>query len=124
MKANIQSHDFPLRFRKEPTMNIRLIIATVLAVCTALSGMPEAARGQTPTPTPGNLFVSANLGGSSNPDGGSSIFQYPPAGPPPSIFASNLHAPRGLAFDSNGDLFVAINTSPDFFNTQASILEI
>src|SRR5438270_1680702 len=126
MKTNIQSAGFPLRFRKESTMNIRLIIVTVVAACTALWGMPEAARGQTPTPTPtpGNLFVSANLGGTYNPDGGSSIFQYPLAGPPPSIFASNLHAPRGLAFDSNGNLFVAINTSDDFGNIQASILEI
>jgi len=52
---------------------------------------------------PDNLYVSANQGGS--------IFEYTPAGTQ-STFASypNL-LPRGLAFDSNGNLFAAVNNN-------------
>jgi sugar lactone lactonase YvrE len=104
-------------------MNIRPTIITILAVCTALWAMPGAARGQTPTPSPGDLFVSVNLGGSFN-NPMSPIYQYAPAGPPPSIFAPNLTAPRGLAFDHTGNLFVATNIFDDAFNCQAEILKI
>jgi hypothetical protein len=115
-------------------MNIRLTIFTVLFVCTVLWAMPGTVRGQTPTPTPtptlqgGSLFASVNLGGTCNTAGGSAIFQYTPQYIPPNgtpnIFASNLHAPRGLAFDSHGNLFVATNTADDSCNIQGAIFKI
>ena len=52
MKTKIQSHDFPLRFRKELTMSIRLIIVAGLAICAALWAMPGTARG--------DIFASIN----------------------------------------------------------------
>ena len=71
-----------------------------------------------------DLFASVNIGGTCNVNGGSSIFRYDPAGPPPSIFASNLRAPRGLAFDSAGNLFVATNSPDDSCNAQGTIFKI
>jgi hypothetical protein len=91
-------------------MNIRRIIATILAVYAALWAVPGTARAQLQG---GDLFATNNLGGTFQ-SGGSSIFQYTPPGilsTPP--FASNLATPRGLAFDSSGNLFVAINSSAD-----------
>src|SRR6266567_4735615 len=111
MKTNIQSRDFPLRFRKEPTMNIRLIIVIGLAVCSALWAMLGTARGQ--------IFASIN-GNSQN--GGGSIFQYTSAGAQ-SPFVSNLDRPRGMVFDSSGNLFVSTNTRVAG-GTQGSILKI
>src|SRR2546428_4944927 len=46
MKTNIQSHDLPLRFRKEPTMNIRLKTVAVAAVGAAFFVMPGPAQAQ------------------------------------------------------------------------------
>jgi sugar lactone lactonase YvrE len=51
----------------------------------------------------GDLFASVNGTGG---NGGGFIYRYTPNGAP-SIFASGLSRPRGLAFDSVGDLFVA-----------------
>ena len=111
MKTNIQSRDFPLRFRKEPTMNIRLIIVIGLAVCSALWAMLGTARGQ--------IFASIN---GNNQNGGGSIFQYTSAGAQ-SPFVSNLDRPRGMVFDSSGNLFVSTNTRVAG-GTQGSILKI
>jgi hypothetical protein len=133
MRTKIQSHGFSIQHRKEP-MNIRLTIITVLTVCTALWAMPSTARGQTPTLTPtptlqgGSLFASVNLGGTCG-NGGGSIFQYTAGtqagpSPAPSIFASNLAAPRGLVFDSAGNLYVATNSADDSCNTQGTIFKI
>jgi sugar lactone lactonase YvrE len=114
MKANIQLHDLPLRLRKKSTMNIRLTIVSVLAVCTALWAMPGIVHGQVQG---GDLFASVNLGGTFV-NGASPIYQYgsqylPPAGTP-GIFASGLDTPRGLAFDPvSGNLFVEINHTVD-----------
>src|SRR5262249_30780934 len=55
---------------------------------------------------PGDLFVSIN---GSFHNGNGSIFQYTPAGAQ-STFASGLDIPRGLAFNSAGNLFVNTNT--------------
>ncbi len=57
----------------------------------------------------GNLFVSAGNGVT----GQSSILRYAPNGTE-STFATGLNAPRGLAFDNAGNLFVAeiIQTGP------------
>jgi sugar lactone lactonase YvrE len=52
-----------------------------------------------------NLYVSANIGGSHK------IFEFTPSGVQ-SIYASGLDNPRGLAFDSIGNLFVAHNPEP------------
>jgi sugar lactone lactonase YvrE len=80
-------------------MNIRLTLVTVLAVCTALWAMPGTARGQ--------MFASVNSNPYSN--GGSNIYQYNPTGSY-TTFLSNLDHPRGLAFDSAGNLFVGTFT--------------
>jgi hypothetical protein len=99
--------------------NIPLTIMIALAVYIALWAMPGIVCGQTPTPTPTlqgrSLLASVNLGGS-NGNGGGAIYQYTPGtqagpSPTPSIFASNLAAPRGLAFDGHGNLFVATNNT-------------
>jgi sugar lactone lactonase YvrE len=99
-----------------------LALVTSLAVFAALWAMPGTALGQAPTPPPGDLFVSVNLAGSVN-NGGCKIYQYTPAGPPPTVFAPNLAAPRGLAFDSAGNLFVATENF-DGVNFQGKILKI
>jgi hypothetical protein len=101
-------------------MNIRLNILTLLTVCIALWVMPETAHGQFQS---GDLFVSVNLrvNGSNN----GPIYQYTPAGPPPTVFAPNLSFPfpRGLAFDSAGNLFVATENF-DGVTFQGTILKI
>jgi len=109
-------------------MNIRRIIVTGLAICTALLVMPEAVRGQVQG---GNLFASVNLGGTLN-NGASPIYQYtsqyiPPSGTP-GLFASGLDTPRGLAFDGAGNLYVATNintgASTEFPVAQGAIMKI
>src|SRR5205823_13287162 len=52
---------------------------------------------------PDNLFVSANQGGS--------IFEYTPAGIQSTFASYPTKLPRGLAFDSNGNLFAAVKNS-------------
>jgi hypothetical protein len=109
-------------------MNIRLKIVTLLTLCIALWTMAGTARGQAPTPSPGDLFVSVNLRVSDTnglPTLGP-IYQYTfPAGPPPTVFPPNLSFsfPRGLAFDSAGNLFVATENF-DGNNFQGTILKI
>jgi len=68
----------------------------------------------------GDLSVSVNAGTTNN--GGGFIYQYTPTGVQ-SIFASNLSRPRGLAFDSAGNLFVETNAFDGTFFT-ATILKI
>jgi hypothetical protein len=52
-----------------------------------------------------DLFTSVNLNGTLS--GAGAIYQYTTAGVPPSTFGPPLAAPRGMAFDSAGNLFVA-----------------
>jgi hypothetical protein len=74
--------------------------AVVLVLAVSAGGLiPKSAYAAS-----GDLSATVNAGGALN--GGSSIFQYTPAGIQ-STFASNLDTPRGLAFDSAGNLFVA-----------------
>ena len=54
-----------------------------------------------------NLYVSANV-----PGGSHAIFEYTPTGTQ-STYATGLDNPRGLAFDSSGNLFVAHLKEPD-----------
>lgn len=72
-----------------------------------------------PAPVP-TLFASIN--GTAQNSGGS-IFQYTPAGDE-SAFGSDLDRPRGLAFNSAGDLFVATNQLDGNLEYQATILKI
>ena len=92
--------------------------------------MPGTAGAQVQS---GDLFTSVNLGGSGH-DGGCSIYQYRPSGPPPSTFGSfgcnfasncGLAAPRGLAFDNHSppSLFVATENF-DGTNFQGRILKV
>ena len=74
-----------------------------------------------PAPVP-TLFASIN-GPAQIGNGNGSIFQYTPAGDE-SEFASALDRPRGLAFNSAGDLFVATNLLDNNSNFQATILKI
>jgi hypothetical protein len=57
----------------------------------------------------GNLFVSVGI----PPAGTSQVWKFTPTGTQ-SVFATGLNAPRGLVFDSSGNLFVAeiIQTGP------------
>src|SRR5437773_5180680 len=79
----------------------------------AFLAMPGIVRGQVQG---GDLFSTVNLGGTFN-NGASPIYQYTPQYVPPngtpSIFASALDTPRGLAFDGAGNLYVEINTNLD-----------
>jgi sugar lactone lactonase YvrE len=72
-------------------------ICLILAVVTLAMSMVTA------NAAPGDLFVSVG-GGYGN--GVGSIYQYTPDGVQ-STFAFGLSSPRGLAFDSAGNLFVA-----------------
>ncbi len=75
--------------------------------------MPGIVRGQVQG---GDLFATVNLGGTFN-NGVSPVYQYTPQYVPPngtpSIFASALDTPRGLAFDSAGNLLVDNNNTVD-----------
>jgi hypothetical protein len=86
MKTKTPSVNTPPRFFLQ-----LLIAAALMAVITPITAVAD------------NLYVSANQDGS--------IFEYTPAGTQ-STFASypNL-LPRGLAFDSNGNLFAAVTNS-------------
>src|SRR6266487_562301 len=72
-----------------------------LALALALWATPGTAHAQS------DLFASVNSNPYSN--GGSNIYQYDPAGSY-TTFVSNLDHPRGLAFDSAGNLFVTTFT--------------
>ena len=71
----------------------------------ALLAMPGVVRGQVQG---GDLFSTVNLGGTFN-NGASPIYRYTPDGSS-SIFASALDTPRGVAVDSDGNLYVATTT--------------
>src|SRR5258705_6644873 len=64
---------------------------------------------------PNDLFASIN--------GTGSIYEYTPAGVQ-SLFASNLSEPRGVAFDSFGNLFVANTFDAPFQTFQGTIVKI
>jgi sugar lactone lactonase YvrE len=66
----------------------------------------------------GDIFVSVNGSGG---NAGGFIYKYTPSGEQ-SIFASDLSRPRGLAFDSGGNLVVAINFRTNTF--QCTLLKI
>jgi hypothetical protein len=69
----------------------------------------------------GDLFASIN---GTTQNGGGSIFQYGPSGVR-TTFASGLSRPRGVAFDSAGNLFVATNFYDGSDNCcQVTILKI
>ena len=68
---------------------------------------------------PGDIFVSVN---GNTQDGGGFVYKYTPIGVQ-STFASGLSRPRGVAFDSIGNLFVA-NTTFDGTTYQATIVKI
>ena len=103
-----------------------LALVTGLAVFAVLWAMPGIVHGQVQG---GDLFSTVNLGGTCDVNGGSSVFQYTPQYVPPygtpGVFASNLNAPRGLAFDSNGNLFVTNNSVDcDAGTVQGTIFKI
>jgi sugar lactone lactonase YvrE len=81
-------------------MNIRLTITTILAVCTTLCAMPEIARGQ--------MFATVNAQPFTNDSG--LIYQYDPTGTYTTFLDNSAPHPRGLAFDSAGNLYVATFT--------------
>src|SRR4051812_34109407 len=69
----------------------------------ALSALPGTVLGQ--------MFVSIS-GKHPGQNGSGLIYQYDPTGSTgtPATFLSNLDHPRGVAFDSAGNLFVATTT--------------
>ena len=69
---------------------------------------------------PGDLFASIN-GGPGN--GAGAIYQYARDGTQ-STFASDLNQPRGLAFDSVGNLFVATNSCDEATWCHPTIVKI
>ena len=81
------------------SLRTTLIFAAIVAVIVANAGVK--AYGE-----PGDIFASIN-GGPGN--GAGAIFKYDPNGVQ-SMFAYGLDQPRGLAFDSVGNLFVATNS--------------
>ena len=100
----------------------RALFTSLLAIAAACLSVGTAwtAHAQSPSPSP-NLFASVNGTGK---NGGGSIFQYTPTTPTvQSTLASGLDRPRGLVFDSFGNLFVSTNTR-GAGGTQGSILKI
>jgi sugar lactone lactonase YvrE len=98
-----------------------LALVTGLAIFAALCALPETARGQ--------MFVSVNRSPFLN--GGSYVYQYDPTGSTgtPTIFLSNLDHPRGLAFDSDGNLFVStftydIDENDNITNVRGAVLKV
>src|SRR5437870_844218 len=98
---------------KEPLKYPLLALVTGLAVFAALWATLGTARGQVQG---GDLFSTVNLGGTFN-NGASPIYQYTPQyvppGGTPTIFASALDTPRGVAIDGAGNLYVATNKDVD-----------
>jgi sugar lactone lactonase YvrE len=92
----------------------KLIYAAFAAVTLAIGAV--TANGAV-----GDLFVSINGDGT---NGAGSIYEYTPTGVQ-SLFASELSAPRGVAFDGLGNLFVANTTFDDPSQTfQGTIVKI
>ena len=87
-----------------PRFFLRSLVAAVLmgAVITPITAVA----------VPDNLYVSANQG--------RSIFEYTPAGTQSTFAVVNPQLPRGLAFDSNGNLFAATNA---ISGTQGTVLK-
>jgi sugar lactone lactonase YvrE len=99
-----------ISIRRSPWRSAFLLI--VLAASTALA--PVGLRA-----APGDIFASVN---GNNQDGGGFVYKYTPTGVQ-STFASGLSRPRGVAFDTTGNLFVA-NTAFDGTTYQATIVKI
>jgi sugar lactone lactonase YvrE len=83
---------------KSPTVNTPprfflqlLVAAALMAIITPITAVAD------------NLYVSANQDGS--------IFEYTPAGIQSTFVSYSTKLPRGLAFDSNGNLFAAVSNS-------------
>jgi DNA-binding beta-propeller fold protein YncE len=87
-----------IQFKKQMKTITRIIHAAFAVVILAIGTL--TANGAS-----GDLFASIN-GGPGN--GLGSIYQYTPTGVQ-TTFASGLSRPRGVAFDSVGNLFVATN---------------
>ncbi len=92
-------------------MKTNILLKTLLIVCSFLA-VAITTHAQ-------NLYVSIN-GDFSNTGG--SVFEYTPAGMQ-TTFATGLAEPRGLAFDSSGNLFVGTTTRNPAGNVHARILE-
>jgi sugar lactone lactonase YvrE len=111
----IKTTSNPGRLSRALFTSLLIIAAACLSVGTARTAHAQS-----------DLFASENIGGTVS-GGGSSIVRYTPAGIK-TRFASNLDTPRGLAFDSGGNLFVATNSSvdhdPAFTIGQGTILKI
>jgi hypothetical protein len=96
--------------RRSAWRNAFLLIALAASAALAPVGLRAA---------PGDIFASVN---GNNQDGGGFVYQYTPDGVQ-STFASGLSRPRGVAFDSIGNLFVA-NTTFDGTTFQVTIVKI
>src|SRR5690242_15581939 len=73
-------------------------------ICSVLPVVGVAIAALTADGAPGDLFASVNGGFSGTAVG--SIYQYTPDGAQSTLVSGLIH-PRGLAFDSKGNLFVA-----------------
>jgi len=87
------------------------VLTLAVSVLTA-SGAPGALTVRpTPTPRPrpaGPPALAASIDGNGH-NGGGFVYEYPRYGVQ-NTFASGLSRPRGVAFDSSGNLFVATST--------------
>ena len=95
---------------KTPTVNTQprfflqlLIAAALMAVIAPITAVAD------------NLYVSANQDGS--------IFEYTPAGIQSTFVSYPAKLPRGLAFDSNGNLFAAVSNFSTTLKPQVLILQ-
>ena len=70
----------------------------MLKIALALGAIGAALLPIGANANPGDMYVSDN----------GAIYQYTPSGVP-TVFASSLNFPRGLAFDKAGNLFAAIS---------------
>jgi sugar lactone lactonase YvrE len=114
--STLQSH--PVRVRRQAKTQIAKLSRRMLIIAVALFGCLKASAQVTTSGTlvPGNIFVSVNGHlpiGNDNFNG--TVLQFTPQGAQSTLIPSILH-PRGLAFDSAGNLFVtslrnATNTS-------------
>ena len=90
------------------------ILALLLGSCLSILAAGKA-HAQT-----ADLFASVNH---PNPTGNGAIFEYTPTGVQ-STFVANVVQPRGLAFDSVGNLFVASTGFDNNGNAVGSILKV